>query len=210
MRFHTLPSRITLCRFKDTETKVVTISPGLIILLLYVMVGNSSDLSLSLLFHLKNENENNINDNCSSLHKCPTKKTKNVKYFVDCKALCTCYMLWLFTLKIQSKQVNLPLPPPHYRLNSSLSSVQLLSVRLFATPGTVACQLPCPSPTLTVCSNSCPLSRWCHPTISSSVDPFSHLQSFPASGSFLMSRLLIWSGQSTGASASAAVLPMSI
>ena len=84
-------------------------------------------------------------------------------------------------------------------------------VQLFATPWTVACQLPCPSPTLTVCSNSCPLSQWCHPTISSSVDPFSsRLQSFPASGSFLMSWLLIWSSQSTGASASAAVLPMSI
>ena len=57
--------------------------------------------------------------------------------------------------------------------------------------------------------NSCPLSRWCHPTISSSVIPFSsHLQSFPASGSFLMSQLFAWGGQSVGVSASASVLPM--
>ena len=54
-----------------------------------------------------------------------------------------------------------------------------------------------------------PSSRWCHPTISSSVVPFSsHLQSFPASGSFQMSQLFEWSGQSTGVSASASVLPM--
>ena len=50
-------------------------------------------------------------------------------------------------------------------------------------------RLPCPSSFPRVCSNSCPLSRWCHPTISSSVIPFSRLQSFPASGSFLMSQL---------------------
>ena len=68
-------------------------------------------------------------------------------------------------------------------------------------------RLPCPSPTLGDCSNSCPLSRWCHPTISSSVFPFSScLQSFPASGSFPMSHFFASGGQSTGASAS--VLPM--
>ena len=61
------------------------------------------------------------------------------------------------------------------------------------------------------CSNSCPLSQWCHPTISSSVIPFSsHLQSFPASGSFQMSQLFASAGQSTGVSASASVLPMNI
>ena len=60
-------------------------------------------------------------------------------------------------------------------------------------------------------SNSCPLSRWCHPTISSSVIPFSScLQSFPASGSFPISQLFASGGQSTGASASASVLPISI
>ena len=70
---------------------------------------------------------------------------------------------------------------------------------------------PCPLPTSRVYSNSCPLSRWCHPTISSSVLPFSsHLQSFPASGSFPMSQLFVSGGQSTGVSASASVLPMNI
>ena len=58
------------------------------------------------------------------------------------------------------------------------------------------------------CSNSCPLSRWCHPTISSSVVPFFCLQSFPASGSFPMSWFFTSGGQSIGASASASVLPV--
>ena len=71
-------------------------------------------------------------------------------------------------------------------------------------------RLPCPSPpTPGVCSSSCPLSQWCHPTISSPVDPLSScLQSFPASGSFLMSQFFASGGQSIGASAS--VLPMNI
>ena len=68
---------------------------------------------------------------------------------------------------------------------------------------------PCPSPTPGVYSNPCPLSKWCHPTISSSVVPFSSCpQSFPASGSFPMSQLFVWGGQSTGVSALASVLPM--
>ena len=69
---------------------------------------------------------------------------------------------------------------------------------------------PCPPPTPGVSSNSCPLSRWCHPTISSSVIPFSCLPSFPASGSFPMSQFLASGGQSTGASASTSVLPVKI
>ena len=68
---------------------------------------------------------------------------------------------------------------------------------------------PCPSPTPGVYSNSCPLSQWCHPTISSSVVPFSScLQSFPASGSFQMNQLFASGGQSTRVSASTSVLPM--
>ena len=68
---------------------------------------------------------------------------------------------------------------------------------------------PCPSPTPRVCSNSCPLSQWCHSTISSSIVPLScYLQSFPASGSFLMSQLFESGGQSIGVSASTSVLPM--
>ena len=70
-------------------------------------------------------------------------------------------------------------------------------------------RLPCPSLTPGVYLNSCPLSWWCHPTISSSVIPFSScLQSFPASGSFPISQLFTSGGQSIGVSASASVLPM--
>ena len=68
---------------------------------------------------------------------------------------------------------------------------------------------PCPSPTSRVYANSCPSSRWCHPAISSFVVPFSSCpQSLPASQSFPMSQLFAWSGQSTGVSALALVLPM--
>ena len=70
---------------------------------------------------------------------------------------------------------------------------------------------PYPSPTPRVYSNSWPLSQWCHPTISSSIIPFSsRLQSFPESGSFLMSQFFISGSQSTGVSASTSVLPMNI
>ena len=72
-------------------------------------------------------------------------------------------------------------------------------------------KLPCPSPSPRACSNSCPSSQWCHPTMSSSVVPFSPcLQSFPASGSFLMSQLFASGSQSIGVSASASVLPKHI
>ena len=72
-------------------------------------------------------------------------------------------------------------------------------------------RLPCPLPTARACSNSCPLSRWCHPTILSSVVHFSsRLQSFPASGSFPMNWLFTSGDQNTGASSSASVLPMNI
>ena len=69
----------------------------------------------------------------------------------------------------------------------------------------------CPPPTPRVYPNSCPLGWWCHPTISSSVVPFSScLQSFPASGSFQMSQFFTSRGQRVGVSASASVLPMNI
>ena len=91
------------------------------------------------------------------------------------------------------------------------SSVQSLScVWLFATPWTTAHQAGrCPSPTAGVHPNPCPLSWRCHPTISSSVVPFSSCpQYFPASQSFQMSQLFTWGGQSIGVSASTSVLPM--
>ena len=77
-----------------------------------------------------------------------------------------------------------------------------------STPGLPVQLLPSPTPG--VYSNSCPLSWWCHPTISSSVIPFSHLQSFPASGSFSMSQFFASGGQSIGVLALASVLPMNI
>ena len=93
-----------------------------------------------------------------------------------------------------------------------LASVQSFScVWLFVPHGLQHARLPCPSPTPKACSNSCPSSWWCHPTISSSVAPFSScLQSFPASGSFSMSQFFTSGGQSIVVSASASVLPMNI
>ena len=87
----------------------------------------------------------------------------------------------------------------------------LIPVRLFVNRWTSAHPLPYSSLSPGVCSNSCSLSWWCYPTISSSVAPFSFcLQSFQASGSFLMSWLFASGGQSIGASASTSVLPMNI
>ena len=79
------------------------------------------------------------------------------------------------------------------------------------THGLQHSRIPCPPPTLGACSNSCALSWWCHPNISSFLVPFSScFLSFPASGSFPVSQLFISCGQSIGASASMSVLPMNI
>ena len=97
---------------------------------------------------------------------------------------------------------------------NTISSVQFsCSVRSdsLLTHGLQHARPPCPSPTPGVYLNSCPSRWWCHPTISSPVGSFSsHLQSFPASGSFPMSQLFASGGQSIGVSASASVLPMNI
>ena len=95
-------------------------------------------------------------------------------------------------------------------VNNQFSPVQSLSrVRLFATPWTSARQASLSITNFPVKPNPCPLSPWCHPTISSSVVPFSSwLQSLPASESFPMSQLFTWGGQSTGVSASTSVPPM--
>ena len=96
-------------------------------------------------------------------------------------------------------------PPPHTSVQFSHSVV---SDSLWPDELQHA-RLPCPLPTSRAYSNSCPLSQWCHPTISSSVIPFSsHLQSSPPSGSFQMSQLFTSGGQSIGVSASTSVLPM--
>ena len=91
------------------------------------------------------------------------------------------------------------------------SSVQLLScARLFRAHGLKHTRLPCPSPTPIAYSNSCPLGQWCHPAISSSVIPFSCLQSFPVSEFFQMSQFFAPGRQSIGVLASGSVLPMNI
>ena len=94
----------------------------------------------------------------------------------------------------------------------SVVVVQLLSrVWLFGPHERQHARLPCPSLSPGVCSDSCPLSRWCHPTISSTAVPFSsRLQSFSASGSFPKSQFFTSGGQSIGDSAPASVLPMNI
>ena len=100
----------------------------------------------------------------------------------------------------------------HTHTNHILQSVQSLhSVRLLATPRLQHARLPCSSPTPGAHSNSCSLSQWCHSTISSSVIPFSScLQSFPASGSFLVSQFFASGGQRIGVPTSPSVLPMNI
>ena len=125
--------------------------------------------------------------------------------FLYCNVFHSLYC-WVFLLYSKKKNLCLNLVFKHRESGSSLvlfdlSSIQSLSrVRLFATPWITA-------PTPGVHPNPCPLSQWCHPTISSSVVPFSCPQSFPASGSFQMSQLFAWGGQSIGVTASASVLP---
>ena len=108
--------------------------------------------------------------------------------------------------------------PPDFLL---MSLIFLLSLRSVQFSGSVVsdslpphglqhARPPCPLPTSGLYSNSCPLSQWCHPTISSPVIPFSCLQSFPASGSFPRSQFFTSGGQSIGVAASASVLPMNI
>ena len=105
-------------------------------------------------------------------------------------------------------------PPPPPPLSVQFSSVQfsrlVVSEALWSHESQQA-RPPCTWLTPEVYPNSCPLSPWCHPAISSSVVPFSSCpQSLPASGSFPMSQLFAWGGQSTGVSTSALVLPMTI
>ena len=103
--------------------------------------------------------------------------------------------------------------PDNWWVWTSKDSVQFRSVVFDSLwpHGLQRTRLPCPSSTPRACSNSCPLSQWWHPTIASSIIPFSScLWSFPASGSFQMSQLFASGGQSIGASVSASVLPMNI
>ena len=113
--------------------------------------------------------------------------------------------LFCLPVKIRIKVLSLPL----IIVFSVQFSCSVMSNSLLRPHGLQHARPPCPSPTPGVYSNSCPLSWWCHPTISSSVVPFSsHLQSFPTSGSFQMSQLFTTGGQNIGVSASTSVLPM--
>ena len=111
-------------------------------------------------------------------------------------------------LKLRLRMFSRPSMVTYYQFNS----VQLLScARSLQLHGLLHSRPACPSPTPGAYSSSCPSCWWCHPTISSSVVPFSsHLQSFPASGSFPMRWFFTSGGQSTGVSASVSVLPMNI
>ena len=111
--------------------------------------------------------------------------------------------MWLIEVTDERTIIYQILEAPSVQFSRSVMSDSLRPHRMqHARP-------PCSSPTPGVYSNSCPSSRWCHPTISSSVVPFSsHLQSFPASGSFQMSPFFALGSPSIGVSASASVLPM--
>ena len=117
------------------------------------------------------------------------------------------HIRYLMLPLLYRKQVQRSCLHPH-----CLYSVQSLSHVPMQPHGPQHASPPCPSPTPRVYSNSCPFSWWCHPTISSSVVPFSsHLQSFPASGSFQTSQFFTsMGGQSIGVSTSTSVLPLNI
>ena len=122
-------------------------------------------------------------------------------------SFCKSYMTWLIQLPFWLAIIStFPL------WENQFSAVQLLScVRFFVPHELQHARPPCPSPTPGVHPNPCLLSRWCHPTISSSVILFSScLQSFPASGSFPMSQLFTSGGQNIAVSASTSGLPMNI
>ena len=162
----------------------------------------------------------------------------HVQSLQSCLVLCNCLAVACqasLSMKFsrQESWSKLPYPSPEYILNPRSKPVSLTSpvlvggffttsatncsiqslscVLLFVTQGLQHARPPCPSTTPGVYSNSCPLSRWCHPTISSSVIPFSScLQSFPSSGSFQMSQFFAAGGQSIEVSASGSVLSMNI
>ena len=134
------------------------------------------------------------------------------KHYPQDEKLCVLFLQHngLHISKQQSKLL-LSLNGPDESRHSLLSCSVAKSCLTLWPRGLQHARLPCPLLSPRVCSNSCPLSRWCHPTISSSVAPFSSCpQSFPASGSFLVSCIFASCSQSPGASASASILPMNI
>ena len=126
--------------------------------------------------------------------------TSNLPWFMD------------LTFQVQSKERANDWWGPRTKIMKGLFQFSRSLKSDFLWPhGLQHARLPCPSPTPRAYPNSCPLHWWCHPTISSSVVPFSScLQSFPELGSFPMSHLFASGAQSIGVSASASVLPMNI
>ena len=116
-------------------------------------------------------------------------------------------------LRLLSWQMAILIVPTLLRLSSTFSQFSSVAVvsNSLQPHGLQHARFPCPSPTPGACSNSCPLSQWCHSTISPSVIPFSScLQSFPASEPFLRCQFFSWGVQNIEASASASVLPVNI
>ena len=122
--------------------------------------------------------------------------------------MCACVCAWhSYFLAIQYDPWSFYIFPDPYSVQFSSTVVS----NSLWPHGLQHTKFPCPSLAPRACSNSCPPSRWCHPTISSTVVPFSScLQSFPTSGSFPMSWFFPSGGQQMGASASSLVLPMNI
>ena len=142
-------------------------------------------------------------------------KRRKHRWTCLCKGIGTGQNVLRFGQKRFVRQI-LQLPAMLLLANDSITLVCLVvqslsHVRLLGSHGLQHARPLCPLPSPRACSNSCPLSQRCHPTISSSAIPFSsRLQSFPASGSFPVSEFFALGGQSIGASASASVLPMNI
>ena len=136
----------------------------------------------------------------------------NCIYFCISSHLYHCSQSHMPTLRLQlefSICTTLNCEKPRLPIISSVQSSHSVVSNSLWPHGQQHARLPCPSSTPRTYSDSCPLSRWCHPTISSSVIPFSsRFQSFPALGSFQMSQFFTSGGQSIGVSASTPVLPM--
>ena len=128
--------------------------------------------------------------------------------------LTMCLLFWIqyvFRFFHQNYTVDKTVTTLQIKTDSSVQFSTSVVSNSFGPRGLQHTRFPSPSTTPRACSNSCPSSRWCHPTISFSVIPFSScLQSFPASRSFQMSQLFTLGGQSIGVSALASVLPMNI